>query len=585
MRGGFFVSPVLDGLNETKVRCSRTNGAVIIFPAEGVNLGNARPTNSAMQCPSCFSEIDDRSYRCRYCRRVCSYRRLCWRYRYLFALVAIALGYWMLPRAVGRWSTHGYDKLPTGALVPDAITMGWLGLKDPGWFCEEPHYKGSLLHLRHKVFQAKDVLVFVHGFIGDYVNTWGKPKILLEDPRFNRNYDFVFYGFKTALFGDVPAFDEEAARLDRTLTSLEKDYNSITLVTHSKGGLLATRTLLNRAHDFPSKEPYKLHRVVMFTPLTENVSLARQAEFVKLLGQQSADIAQMQASTYSELGRVKEDLKALLEPTDVAGQARKESFIKHVAEHLYLIHAERDEVVDVGPNGEKVVSEAMRQLSQLPTLGVPRLVTLRYADIGGSEEDARGARDPAYAHGIVVKIGSQDAFSFFDHFEELLFERIGVPPRGLVADAEQIRQNTHDRIEDTIFEMNKFVIDKNPMVGLAWKDIADAVTARFKDVAEPERSRQVEDLTKQTYYVYIFLSLYARMDGLRGRGIMSPNDDMIVTWKRSWLPNLMRSELGRWMLDNNLMEYYSDTMVRDLREAAASSPDPPPQASSTIAAP
>jgi hypothetical protein len=439
--------------------------------------------------------------------------------------------------------------------------------------CEEPHYKGSLLHLRHKVFQAKDVIVFVHGFIGDYVNTWGKPKLLIEDPRFNRNYDFVFYGFKTALFGDVPAFDEEAARLDRTLTHLEQDYKSLTIVTHSKGGLLAMRTLLNRAHEFPAKQSYKIHRIVMFTPLTENVSLAQQAEFVKLLGKQSADIAQMQANTYSELGRVKEDLKALLEPQDSLGQTRKEAFTKDVAENLYVINAERDEVVDVGPNGEKIVSEAMRQLCQLPTLGVPRLLTLRYSDIGGSEEDTRetksGLSDPGYAHGIVVKIGAQGGFSFFDHFEELLFDRIGVPPRNLAANAEQIRQNTHDRIEDTIFEMNKFVIDKNPMVGLAWKDISDAVQAKFKDVAKPARTRQIEDLTKETYYVYIFLSLYARMDGLRSRGILSPNDDMIVTWKRSWLPNLMQSELGHWMLENNLMEYYSETMVKDLRDAAA----------------
>jgi hypothetical protein len=263
----------------------------------------------------------------------------------------------------------------------------------------------------------------------------------------------------------------------------------------------------------------------------------------------------------------------LLEPQDPLGQARKEAFIKDVAQNLYVINAERDEVVDVGPNGEKVVSEAMRQLIQLPTLGVPRLVTLRYSDIGGGEEDTRetksGVRDPAYSHGIVVKIGAQDAFSFFDHFEELLFDRIGVPPRNLSANAEQIRQNTHDRIEDSIFEMNKFVIEKNPMVGLAWKDISDAVGAKFKGVAEPDRTKQMEDLTKQTYYVYIFLSLYARMDNLRSRGVLSPNDDMIVTWKRSWLPNLMQSELGRWMLDNNLMEYYSETMIRDLREAAA----------------
>jgi hypothetical protein len=32
----------------------------------------------------------------------------------------------------------------------------------------------------------------------------------------------------------------------------------------------------------------------------------------------------------------------------------------------------------------------------------------------------------------------------------------------------------------------------------------------------------------------------------------------------------MTSELGRWMLENNLMEYYSEEMNKDLREAAAS---------------
>src|SRR5256714_9725902 len=212
-------------------------------------------------------------------------------------------------------------------------------------------------------------------------------------------------------------------------------------------------------------------------------------------------------------------------------------------------------------------------LSQLPTLGTPRLVTLRYSDIGGSEEDARerksGVRNPAYAHSIVVKMGSQQDISFFDHFEELLFDRIGTPPRNSAANVEQIRQSTQERIQDTIFEMNKFVVDKNPMVGLAWKDISDAVHAKFKDVPEPARTKQIEDLTKETYYVYIFLSLYAWMDGLRSRGILSPNDDMIGTCNRSWLPNLMRSELGRWMLDNNLMEYYSDTMIKDLRDAAA----------------
>jgi pimeloyl-ACP methyl ester carboxylesterase len=528
-----------------------------------------------MKCPACCAEIDDRSYRCRECHGICSYRRLCWRYRYIVFVIVALIGFWTVKGYVRRWYANDYDKLPEGALVSDATTLSWLGLRDKGWFCEEPHYKGRLLHLRHMVFQPKDVIVFVHGFIGDYVNTWGKPKVLLDDPRFNRNYDFVFYGFKTALYGDVPAFEEEAARLDRLLTHLEEDYKSITIVTHSKGGLLAMRTLLNRAKDFPNKQPYKIHRIVMFTPLTENVSLAGQEELVNLLGKQSTDIAQMQANTYSELGRVKEDLKALLDAQDPLAAARKEAFIKDVAEHLYIINAERDEVVDVGPNGEKIISEALRKLSQLPTLGPPRLVTLRYSDIGGSEEEARekksGVRDPAYAHGIVVKMGGQQEFSFFNHFEELLFDRIGTPPRNSAANVEQIRQTSNDRIGNTVFEMNKFVVDKNPMVGLAWRNISDAVQAKFRDVPEPARHKQIEDRTKQTYYVYIFLDLYARMDDLRSRGIMSPNDDMIVEWKHDWLPNLMGSEIGRWMLDNNLMEYYSESMIKDLREAVAAS--------------
>jgi len=526
-----------------------------------------------MKCPACFSEIDDRSYRCRECHHICSYRRLCWRYRYLVLLLLALLGYWTFKNYASRWFAPNYGKLPEGALVSDATTLRYLGLKDRGWFCEEPHYKGNILHLRHRVFQAKDVIVFVHGFIGDYLNTWGEPSVLLDDARFNRNYDFVFYGFKTALYGDVPAFDDEAAKLDRVLSNLEENYRTITLVTHSKGGLLAMRTILNRIKEFPARQPYKIHRIVMFTPLTENVSLAQHPDLVKLLGDQSTDIAQMQSNTYSELGRVKEDLKALLDPQDPIAETRKERFLKDVADHLFVINAEGDEIVDVGPNGEKIVSEAMRKLSQLPSLGAPHLVTLRYKDIGGSEEDVRvkksgGTKNPAYAHSIIVKMGLQDDFSFFDRFEELLWDRVGMPPRSSIVDVEQIRQNTYERIADTMFEMNRFVVDKNPMVGLSWRNISEAVEAKVKGLPEPERQKKTEDLIRQIYYVYIFLDQYAHLDDLRSRGIISANDDKIVEWKRSNLPNLMGSEVGKWMLDNNLMEYYSEQMNKDLWQAA-----------------
>jgi len=303
------------------------------------------------------------------------------------------------------------------------------------------------------------------------------------------------------------------------------------------------------------------------------VSLAGKPELLKLLGKQTSDIAEMQANIDSKLGIVKEDLKALLEPQDPSAQVRTEAFMKEVAERLYIINAERDEVVDVGPNGEKIVSETLRKVSQLPTLGPPRLVTLRYSDIGGAEEDARetktGVKNPAYAHGIVVRMGEQQDFSFFDRFEQLLYDRIGVPPRSLSANVEQIRQSTLDRINSTIFEMNQFVVDKNPMVGLCWRNIADAVKTKLQNVPEPQREKQTEDLVRKIYYVYIVLDEYAQLDDLRNRGYMSANDDKIIEWKRSMLPNLIGSDVGKWMLENNLMEYYSEEMNKDLREAAA----------------
>jgi pimeloyl-ACP methyl ester carboxylesterase len=526
-----------------------------------------------MNCPACYSEIHDKSYRCKECHRISSYRRFCWRYRYFVFFLVALIGYWTIPGLIRQWFARDYDKLPFGALVSDQMTLGWLGLTDKGWFCEEPHYKGSLLHLRHNVFQAKDVIVFVHGFTGDYVSTWGRPKVLLDDPRFNRNYDFVFYGFRTTFHRDLPAWEAEAGKLDGLLSHLEDNYKSITIVTHSNGGLLAMRTLLNRAKDFPAKQPHKIHRIVMFAPLTENVSLAGKPELLKLLGKQTTDIPEMQANIFSKLNIVKEDLKALLEPQDPLAEVRTEAFMKEVAERLYIINAERDEVVDVGPNGEKIVSETLRKVSQLPTLGPPRLVTLRYTDIGGAEEDARetktGVKNPAYAHGIVVKMGEQKDFSFFDRFEQLLYDRIGVPPRNLSANVEQIRQSTFERINSTIFEMNRFVVDKNPMVGLCWRNIADAVQMKLQNVPEPQREKQTEDLVRKIYYVYIVLDEYAQLDDLRNRGYMSANDDKIIEWKRSMLPNLIGSEVGKWMLENNLTEYYSEEMNKDLREALA----------------
>ena len=108
------------------------------------------------------------------------------------------------------------------------------------------------------------------------------------------------------------------------------------------------------------------------------------------------------------------------------------------------------------------------------------------------------------------------------------------------------------------------------MVGLCWHNIADAVAAKVKDLPEPQRQKQTEELVRQIYYVYIVLDQYAQLDDLRNRGYMSADDPKIIEWKRSMLPNLIGSEVGTWMLENHLMDYYSEQMNKDLHQAAAS---------------
>src|SRR5215471_3389926 len=108
------------------------------------------------------------------------------------------------------------------------------------------------------------------------------------------------------------------------------------------------------------------------------------------------------------------------------------------------------------------------------------------------------------------------------------------------------------------------------MLAFSWRNIPDGVKAKLQNVPEPQRQKQTEDLVRQIYYVYIVLDQYAQLDDLRNRGYMSADDAKILEWKRSMLPNLMGSEVGKWMLANNLMEYYSEQMNKDLHEAAAS---------------
>src|SRR5205823_13276254 len=104
-----------------------------------------------MNCPACYSEIDDRSYRCKECHRITSYRRFCWRYRYLVVVLLGLIAYWTVPGGVRRWLVRDYNKPPLRPLAAHQMTMGCPSSSDKGRVFQAAHYKSHLVQLRDNV--------------------------------------------------------------------------------------------------------------------------------------------------------------------------------------------------------------------------------------------------------------------------------------------------------------------------------------------------------------------------------------------------------------------------------------------------
>lgn len=87
------------------------------------------PTNNfvtRMKCPACRSEIADGAYRCKECWRICSYKRLCYRYRYVLLIILALVGFWVSKTVTRRVLTADFARLPEGALVSDSMTRSTL---------------------------------------------------------------------------------------------------------------------------------------------------------------------------------------------------------------------------------------------------------------------------------------------------------------------------------------------------------------------------------------------------------------------------------------------------------------------------
>ncbi len=89
---------------------------------------------------------------------------------------------------------------------------------------------------RHYVEQQAGnthIAIFVHGVLGDHLETWGKLPELLQADASLAEYDFLFWGYPSKLFGLHEELGSTGKYLKTVVNYLPKSYDKVVLIGHS----------------------------------------------------------------------------------------------------------------------------------------------------------------------------------------------------------------------------------------------------------------------------------------------------------------------------------------------------------------
>ena len=108
------------------------------------------------------------------------------------------------------------------------------------------------------------IVIFVHGFTGDYKKTWGKfPDLIANDEQLD-HFDILLWGYPSQKFGRNPKIERIGAALKTEIDHLPSRYREVVLVGHSMGGLVVRAYVVNALLDGRGHDLNKIRKVVLF---------------------------------------------------------------------------------------------------------------------------------------------------------------------------------------------------------------------------------------------------------------------------------------------------------------------------------
>lgn len=147
----------------------------------------------------------------------------------------------------------------------------------------------------------KTLLLFIHGLGGNAKETWGEfPNLIGKDNSLHDNFEIGFYQYPTSLFRfpfsrKMPQIQTLASGLRTQINNQFSQYNSIILICHSLGGLIARQYLVE---ELKNNRPLRIDKLLLYAVPNNGAGLASIAEHVSWMHSQLAQLC-----THSEFIR------------------------------------------------------------------------------------------------------------------------------------------------------------------------------------------------------------------------------------------------------------------------------------------